>query len=212
MGKFKDHHISGKCDFCDYLAIYAEDVPDNERDNKVEEILHNSCIKIIGKDGREHDLNINTIEDAAKYYPYLTVLHAYSCGKHSIVLSSTSFIDSEEQGFLKYKIDDVMKYYNRCKRKKEKFDPEKCVKELSWWRDNDDTLLEIAQRISKDGKKADFSGIHSPGWEWRRRRWWEDMVELGYSEIEAFNWCFNEFYPSDEVIKRRLGRLINREG
>ena len=47
-------------------------------------------------------------------------------------------------------------------------------------------------------------------WEHFRRKWFEEMVRVGYSEWKAFNWCFNEFYPDDDVVEKRLGRIIKR--
>lgn len=191
--------FSGKCDFYDHLCIYCETEDDFEK------LLAISEIKINSKDGREHLLRVKTIKDAVKYYPYLITLGCFSKEKHSFVLSSSSFIDREEKEHLQYDIDAVFRYWRKCKRKKIKFDEDACFDKVSWGFRNEETLREIIHRVAENGNKAEFNDIHKPIWENMRKRWYEEMVKYGYSKFEAFCWCFNEFFPSEEVIKKRLG-------
>ena len=198
--------FSGKCDFCDTLWIHGKD------EKGIEEFLKNTVIKVRTKDGRAHTCRVNTIKDAIKYLPYTTTIAFFSQGRGVIILSGTSYIDEEEQEHLQYDIDRVLKYWRKCKRNKIKFDETDCYNE-TYWRcgQEDKALIEIISRVAKDGEKATFEGIHRPMWERYRREWFEEMVRYGYSENEAFCWCFNEFYPKAEVVEKRLGRKLNEE-
>ena len=200
MSKF-----SGKCDFCDHLWISENSEED------IEKLLAKSEIRICSKDSREHVLRIDTMKDAVKYYPYLIVRGGFSKERQTIVLSSQSFIDIEEQKHIQYEIDDVLKYWRKCKRKKIKFDETDCFNEVNWWSGENLALQEIISRVAKDGDKATFEDIHKPMWEHYRREWYEEMLKYGYLEIEAFRWCFTEFWATRETIEKRLGKDYESE-
>lgn len=197
--------FSGKCDFYDSFCMIGGD-GDEE---KINEQLKKLNLFVHGKDGRDHRVKTETIKDIAKYYPYLEAIGIYDGETgYRIFLSSDSFIDQEEREHRNYMIEDVQKYWRKCKRKKEKFDPDKCAEEL-WW-DDKETLKEIATRITQDGNNAEFDDMHFPLWEHYRRRWFEELVRLGYTEYEAYNWCFKGLFDSEEIQIKRLGRAVKR--
>lgn len=192
----------GKCDFYDSIVMINLD---GDR-SAIEEYLKKTNIYIRGKDGREHKVDCKTEKDLAKYYPYLVSIGTFSKENRTVVLSSKCFIDSEEEEFLNFHIQDAYKYWRKCKRLKKPFVVDEYI-EQGWRSDNKIDRI-IAERILENGNKAKFNDLHLPMHERYRRRWFEELVRLGYEEIKAFNWCFNEFYPSDEVIEERLGRKI----
>ena len=195
--------FSGKCDFYDsVMMIHCDNDP-----KKLEELLANATIRITGKDGRYYQLHITNEKEAAKYYPYLEAVAAFCDGKANILLSSTSFIDEEEKERLQWHIDEAFKYYRKCKRKKMEFNVDEYLNEISYFK-NDYIDRSIAEQIAKHGKNATFDDIHFEFHEYYRKQWFEEMVRLGWSESEAFCWCFNEFYPKDEIVQKRLGRII----
>ena len=195
----------GKCDFYDgFVAIRCDG--DEE---KVAEELKKLRLYVRGKDGREHRVKSDTIKDIAKYYPYLeAIMHGTEEGM-TVILSSDSFIDIEEKEHRQYKINDVLKYWKKCKREKKTFVEEECLEKL-WWT-KDDSLKEIVHRIAEKGNKAEFDDIHMPMWEYNRRRWFEEMVNVGYSENEAYAWCFKGLFDNEETVIKRLGRPLNYE-
>lgn len=195
----------GKCDFYDHLCIHCDS------EEKIEELLSKSDIYITTKDGREHKLKIETIKDAAKYYPYLICVGTFSKEGHTIVLSSESFIDREERDSLRFDIENVLKYWRKCKREKRRFDKDECYNKIHWHITNDDYLKEIIKRVAEKGNNAEFDDIHKPMWERYRKDWFDEMVNLGYSEFDAFRWCFNEYWPLEDKIRERLGRVINED-
>lgn len=196
--------FSGKCDFYDcFVAIHSDG-----DENKVEENLKRLDLYIYGKDGRAHKVVSNTIKDIAKYYPYLELIQSYSKETgYNVYLSSDSFIDQEEREHIGWYVEYVFKYWRKCKRNKKPFVAEECMKELSWLRD--EYLRDIAERVEKSGTKAEFDDIHDDLHEYYRRKWFEELVRLGYTETEAYDWCFKGFFTDEETIIKRLGRSIN---
>lgn len=193
---------SGKCDFYDvFVAIRCDG--DEE---KVKEKLKSLKLYVYGKDGREHRVKSETIKDIAKYFPYLNSIGGSDGEKQTIILSSDSFIDQEERETIEWKASYILKYWRKCKRKKIPFTVQEC-KDALWFSD-DKNLTEMIRRVEKNGDKADFSDIHFSLWEWNRRRWFEAMVELGWSEQEAYNWCFKGIFDPPEVVEKRLGRPL----
>lgn len=196
--------FSGKCDFYDgFVAINCDG--DEET---VEKNLKDLDLYVYGRDMRKHKVESNTIKDIAKYYPYLEVIATYSRDNgQTIILSSDSFIDQEEREHLQWYIDDVMKYWRKCKRDKKPFNVDECVEKLHWM--NTDIIKTIAERVAKDGVKAEFEDIHLPLHEYFRRRWFDELVRIGYTERQAYDWCFKGFFTDNEIITKRLGRPLN---
>ena len=197
--------FSGKCDFYDsFVEIHGDgDI------KKVEENLKKLNLYIHGRDGRDHKVKSDTIKDIVKYYPYLISIGCY--GREdgwTTVLASDSFIDQEEREHIGYKIDDVMRYWRKCKRGKKDFVPEECVERLHWM--DKDMIEEIAYRIKTYGNKAEFDDLHDSMHEYFRRRWFEEMVKVGYTELEAYNWCFKGLLDPEEIVIKRLGRPLNK--
>ena len=98
----------GKCDFYDSIVMINLD---GDR-SAIEEYLKETNIYIRGKDGREHKVDCKTEKDLAKYYPYLVGIGAFGKEKRTVVLSSKCFIDSEEEEFLNFHIQDA--YFLQC--------------------------------------------------------------------------------------------------
>jgi hypothetical protein len=186
--------FSGKCDFYD---IFVNDLDDN----KIEEKLKNTSLLVMGKDGRGHTIKADTIKDIAAYYPYTEIFGVHSNNNYDITLSSDSFIDKEEAERIQWRVDSVLKYWRKCKRKKIKFDEKKCLDEISW---DDDAVKEIIHRIAENGDKAEFKDIHLPMHEYYRKLWYEEMVKVGYTEFQAFCWVYKEILPTAEDMEKRL--------
>ena len=193
----------GKCDFYDgFVAIRCDG-----DETKVSEELKKLELFIRGKDGRTHRVKSDTIKDIAKYYPYLECIMTGNKEKTTIILTSDSFIDQEEEEHVGWYIRDVYKYWRKCKRNKKPFVVDECIESLYWM--NDDILRTVAERVAKDGNKAEFDDIHLSLHEYYRRRWFGELVRLGYTELEAYNWCFKGFFNPEEIVIKRLGRPLN---
>lgn len=175
--------FSGKCDVYDSIVMIS---CDSDID-KVNEYLKTCDIYICTSDGKRHKLDIKTYRDLIPYFPYLIAIAVASATSATIVLSNKSFIDSEEEEMLKFRYDDCIKYYKKCKRNKTKFDIEEYLHK-SW--SIDDISREIAVRISIDGLKATTSGIHRPMQNYYRKKLAEEMEVYGYTDTEIINHVF----------------------
>ena len=194
--------FSGKCDFYDGFI----DISSKCDKEKILENLKKLKLYVSGKDGRFHRVKSDTIEDIAKYYPYLQSISLYDKENgYRIYLESDSFIDREEAEWRDWKVGYVLKYWRKCKRNKKPFVAEECFNEVSW---TGSKLEEIIRRVEKDGDKAKFDDIHDDTHEYFRRQWFEELVRLGYTEREAYDWCFKAFLDDEEIIIKRLGRPI----
>lgn len=197
----------GKCDFYDgFVAIRSDG-----EDDKIIENLKGLELYVRGRDDRAHLVKSDTIKDIAKYYPYLeAIMYGNQDGKCVVILASDSFIDQEEREHLGWYIRDVKKYYDKCKRKKIQFDVEECVNNIGYWSDKE-LLREIATRFKDNGNKAEFDDVHLPMHEHYRKQWFEELVRVGYTEHQAYNWVYKGFFDSPEAIQKRLGRPIKDE-
>lgn len=193
--------FSGKCDFYDSFC--------NIQCDGLEDKLKKTKIYVAGRDGRYHLVKADTIKDIAKYYPYLVGLSYGSENVRIYHLASRPYIDKEEEEHIKWRIDDALRYWRRCYRQKKKFDKEEYLNSVYWM--NDELTAEIAERVLKHGKNASFDDLHTTMGEYYRRQWFEELVRLGYTELEAYSWCFNAIFDSPEIIKKRLGRNIKDE-
>ena len=195
--------FSGKCDFYDsVMDIHCDGDP-----KKLEEFLARTDI-FIYISNRGHKLEINNEKDAAKYYPYLESIAAFNKeGRNTIYLTSRSFIEMEEDEHIGWHIKDAEKYVRKCKRNKVKPTAEDYLNNHCWFTDKDFNRI-IIERIINDGNKAEFDDLHFPIHEYFRKRWFEEMIRVGYEPKYAFNWCFNEFYPEEDIVKERLGEEL----
>ena len=196
--------FSGKCDFYDTFIEIAF----KGDENQIEENIKRLKLHIYGADDRVHRIQVDTIKDLVKYYPYISATHTGSKeGDIYYELSSDSFIDEEEAESKEWKINDLMKYWHKCKRKKIPFTVDGCMKEFKWWYDKEG-LRKMAELIVADGDKANFDNVHFSLWEGYRKKWFEEMVRVGYTEREAFCWVYKCIFPTPAQVVERLGRTL----
>lgn len=170
---------SGKCDFYDSCSIHGAD-----------EIIKK--YNIYAYDNEVIPLKIETEKDLVPYYPYLVrMMSGGSENGGCIYLSKESFVDSEEQECLRWRLDDLKMYWRRCKRKKVPFDRREAERLAVGWRGYPENFeLELVNRVEKDGEKATLDGIHTPMHESYRQELYDEMVKFEYSEDIAYRWCF----------------------
>lgn len=181
-------NVSGKCDFKDHLYISVE--TEEEAFNK----FNGTKLYIIQPLPDDFDwknatnipeayykrVEYSSIKDLIPLYPHIV---AYAgCdntdSRNSVVcLSRESFVDREEREVLEYNLKRLLTIYNRCKRKKIKFNVEDAVKEITYNGWNKEAYEELANRVAKNGKKATLDGIHLKMHEIYRRELVEDMLK-----------------------------------
>lgn len=196
--------LTGKCDFYDHLVmIHGE----SDRE-KVEAILQKMKLYVRGADKRYHLVKSDTIKDIVLYYPYL-VASAYTSPENGYViqLSSDDYISTLEKEVIQSMVNMVLKYWRKCKRNKKTFNAELCLKNCGW-RTYEETIRQIIERVQQYGEKATFDDIHIPTYETSRQLWFDTLIQEGYTEYEAWKWCFKEIYPRRDLLEKRLGHTI----
>lgn len=143
--------FSGKCDFYDSIVMINK--------YTIEELQNNVCI-YVGKN--PEPLHIEKMSDLIVYYPYLVGAAFYDNENRKAVihLTSESFVDREERECLEFRLKELLKIYNRCKRKKIEFNVDEAVKEVTWNGWNAEAYTKLAERVKEHGKKATVDGIH----------------------------------------------------
>lgn len=198
--------FSGKCDVYDHFMMFGED--DNITQKEIDEKIANSKICIRTKDGREHKLDIKNTYDLAPYFPYIIGLAISSNENSFMIISSESYVDSEEKSLLEMYLNIMLRNVKKCKRKKQEITEEEILKDI--WNRERDYIKRMVDIVKKNGTKTTINDIvaakiHIPSMERQRRYLYEEMISLGYPRIEAYNWCFNELIFSEDQIKRTEG-------
>ena len=189
--------FSGKCDLYDTIEMIHCD-----SEEAVQEFIDNAEFYIwIGS--RRHRLNITNRKELALYYPYIISMSACSNGYHNITLSGDCFIDREERERLEISLGYILKDYRRYKRKKLKFTYDNYIGEYKYSY-MPEYKKELIRRVEKDGEKASIDGVYSLMHEYYRKEWYDTLVELGWTEEEAFRWVYRKFFCSEEDRNKRF--------
>ena len=164
---------SGKCDMYDSLI---------EIRNYTLEELQNNVKIYVGKN--TEPLHIEKMEDLIPYYGYIIGSAYYTDGNSVIHLSSESWVDIEEKDILEFRLKDLLRIYNSCKRKKIEFDVEDALKKIVWGNWNKDSYKELAERVKLYGKKATIDGIHLTMSEKHRQDLVDEMIKNGLNPAD----------------------------
>jgi len=161
--------FSGKCDLYDSVVMIGRyDI------DKIQ--------LYITKDERNYPIKLNEPRDLIPYYPYVPYLSFCHDGVYKAYLSG-SWIDYEETDMLTWQLNDILREYRRCKRKKIPFDTSR----LSDWNDK-----RIIERVKEQGEKATIEGIHRPMHNHWRKALAEEMERNGYTDAEIINFVYPE--------------------
>lgn len=176
--------ISGKSDFEDFCTMHHTPADILEKYQ-----IYSSSDAII-------PLKITSEKDLVAFYPYL-IISMYSNQKEGgvIRLASEPYIDIEEQEHIKWQLDELIKYYKRCKRRKESFDKEEALNKISWKYWNGDIEpqqyeIELVNRVSEFGLKATIENLHDQMHDRMRDKWYQMMTKKGWNEDVAYRWVY----------------------
>lgn len=191
--------FSGKCDLYDHINISLD-----SKGASLNELLDNTSFFIHGKDKRDHELSIKSEKDLAKYYPYLVAMGSFSDGKCTIVLSSDSFIDTEERDRLQWRLDDTLKFWRKCKKSKIEFNVDEYIKHNTYfYRSNLDR--QIAEVVLQYGNKTTMDNIkhiHDDIHEYYRNIWYKELLRVGWDEFHAGLWVYGWIRDKEELQRR----------
>ena len=157
--------------------------------NYILEELQNNVKIYVGNN--KEPLHIEKISDLIPYYPYLISSAVYTDEESVVRLSSKSFVDREEREILEWRLKDLLRIDNRCKRNKIEFDVEEVRKKIVWNGWNEEPYRELANRVKMYGKKATVDGIHLRMHEHYRKELVEEMLKhdinpCKYGDYERF--------------------------
>lgn len=188
--------ISGKCGFEETVEM-----------NGADEILEKYQVFI-----PRHELvplNMRSKKDLVAYYTYGTSMIAYGNDGGKIVLSSESYIDTEERERLGWYYETLMKYYRKCKKNKTKFDKDEALKQIVMFPPAQDYQIELVNRVARQFEdptmKASIKGIHDPMHDHMRQQWYDLMIEHGWEEDEAYRWVYGWKRWLDKIKAEKYG-------
>lgn len=176
--------FSGKCDLYDHIEIYGLE---NTLKSKI----------YVGWDS-DKPLDIKEERDLVPYYPFVISMGAFNNGVGTIHLMSKSWVNYEEEDTLKFYLEQILKIYRRCKRKKIEFNVDEVWEEVSnifWKRDE---IRELIERVKEHGKKATYDGIHLSSKNYYREQLIKEMIKFGYPEDVAKTWVYDGYMISKE--------------
>lgn len=206
--------FSGKCDLADWLEIHSTDKDDESNRKKlsfekIENLIKkaNFYIRSSNEDNKVHKIQINNLKEITPYYPYIICLSAHTKDVDNIVLTNESYVDSEEREMLIWRLDQIKKVYRRCKRKKINFTLDETYKDAGGYFGNTKVIEELFKRVSENGDKATIDGLYLPFWDLMRQYLYDEMIAVGYDEVESIKWCFPNV-PFEEA-KKRLEKVRN---
>ena len=189
---------SGKCDFGDSWEIWGEDHVLNSKIYIGDNII---------------PLKIETYKDALPYFPRIVFLAAGDKGSSVIRLTEESFVDLRESERLNWVLEDVKRYYRKCKRSKKTFDFDEAMRLVCWFGSDIEIYEPIVREVMRKGDKAQVPDkVHIPYYDYERKFLYDDMVEAGYSEQEAAIWCFGfTRWINDDLPNGVIGRKANAD-
>ena len=188
--------FSGKCDLYDTVEMIYCDT-----EEEVQEFIDNSDF-YMHINGRDVPIKITNRKELALYYPFLTSMEIHSNGRHVMMLRNDSFIDQSEQERLDSALKHSIREYRRAKKTHTDFDPEKVFSDF--YGRCSTYQLEIAKRVAEKGMKATTEGIHTYMGDYYRSEWYNQLIDLGWSEIEAYRWVYKRLFFTEDEIEKRL--------
>lgn len=143
------------------------------------------------------ELRIDSYKDLIPYFPCVPSVETHSNGEYRIWLSGKPWYRIEEEYVLRVYLRDLTTCYNKLKREK-RLSLETLIEmyseKFSWMISNKKELIaELANRlIEAKGKKdkVDISDLYLPSGDWFRKRLYEEMINNGWKESVAYNWCY----------------------
>ena len=158
----------------------------------IHKITDFSNVRIYAANNDLIPLRIDSQVDLMPYYPFLiTSMSSSKEGGIDAHLSERSYIDIEEEDRLQWRLEQLKKYYRRCKRNHEPFDDKEAICKICVWNNGEENYeTELVKRVKYAGERATYDGIHIPIFDASRRKLFNDMVDAGYNELKAWTWCF----------------------
>lgn len=138
-------------------------------------------------------LKIESYKDVIPYYPHLVCSSVHNNKKNNAIyhITAESSVDKNEKEILNVYLDRILKFYEKCKQNKIEFNIKEAVESAYFVDWNKEQIIEIANRVKKDGKKANINGIHLKTPEYYRKILVDEMLR---NNINLSDYGYERFY------------------
>lgn len=133
-------------------------------------------------------LDINTEKDLSQFFCYIPCMS----NNNNIYLPQDNYLNKREKEELEYSYNELVKLYNKCKRKHIDFEEEyNKIKQDNWFWYNgitDEEKDKIFNLVKISRGKADIEINYIPlsTQDYWRKVWYEDLIKLGWEEQKAY--------------------------
>jgi len=179
--------IAGKCCFEDTVEIFGAD-----------NILNNYKVYI---GDNILPLRMESEKDLVPYYPFLESFMVLNKKDGGIIrLQTDSFINIEEREWIAWRLNELKKYYRRCKRKHIPYSQDKALKLICLF-EPQEYERELVKRVEKFGEKTTIDDLHDNLHEHMRKELYELMLKYGWTEQQAYPWVYGwrRFFEKNKI-------------
>ena len=179
----------GKCDLWDLLVMIRE-VNDETTDwdkIKIYQINDDSTFDENGWNNVEL-LDIKCLKDLLPYAAYIVNMASWGKDYCIVYIGTESYAQQMERKRIEWAVRDLKCIYRKYKRKKIDFNVDDMLREI--WNPSE-LDKQVAQRIMEHPTSFKTDGLKVLICEYYKANLYDDMIKEGYSENEAYEWCYN---------------------
>jgi hypothetical protein len=185
--------------YCDKLHLY-ESLCINYGDNLENIDFKNLHIFL---DGSPVEARIDCVKDLVPFFgciPSVTISQKTNNGEKRelfIHTSSKPYYFKQEEDTMNMYLDEVKKHWRRIKRTVEPAYREMALKahfEESAFYPRKEFMNELCDRVIAKGDKATTEDLTYPMFDRYKQNLYETMIEYGWSEYKAYEWCYGWKY------------------
>ena len=128
--------------------------------------------------------------DLIPFYPFIVGAGGFSMKDGDIMrLTTRSYVDQEEESFLLYTKNRMLRSYRRAKRKKEPITIPILMLEMSPYNSGNNAAYNtLADRIVKYGERAEYRDLHLQSADYFREQLRKEMLNNKYNEFYTDRW------------------------
>lgn len=197
--------FTGTCDIYDHYIMLGG----FQTIEEINDFLSKSKFYIYEGNVRK-ELEINNLHDLVPYYTHVVSAGGFSKDGDNVILSSESYIDSYEKEMLEcelWRITNAIKKLKKNKKNNDSLLKEKILDELHVPMYRETYVNQILDLILTKGSDITtddilLANIHHPFSERARKFLCNEMIDKGYTLIEAYNWCYHENVKDESEITR----------
>lgn len=137
-------------------------------------------------------LDIKCLKDLLPYAAYIVNMASWSKDYCIVYIGTESYVQKMEQERIEWAARDAKKVYDRCKRQKKEYNVEDVAREITYPdQEVEDYVFEIVKRIKAHPYSFKLNDISVPICKYYKYNLYDDMIKMGYSQDEAYEWCYN---------------------